>query len=156
MFKKSLFHYLIIWRYALHSHLLKQNMGKERENSYQKLNLWRKGTHKHMETYLKYFDGHRCLSQSEESKCMWLPGKDCIRRGFLKGATPGGCERGGNGGRIKWKLSKVNTRAVSIGQNELIRKFKMAVGDVITIRGQFVEYTHTSVSFIYISLALFT
>ena len=24
----------------------------------------------HTETYLKYFDDHRCLSQSEESKCM--------------------------------------------------------------------------------------
>ena len=28
--------------------------------------LWRKGTHKHLETYLKYFDCHRCLSQSEK------------------------------------------------------------------------------------------
>ena len=38
--------------------------------------LWRKGTHKHMETYLIYFDNHRCLSLSEKSKCMWTHGKD--------------------------------------------------------------------------------
>ena len=33
------------------------------------------------------------------------------------------------------------TKAVFRGQNELIGKFKMAVGDVISIRGQ-VEYTY--------------
>jgi hypothetical protein len=43
-------------------------------------------------------------------------------------------------GKIKWKLPEVNTRAVSGGQNELIGKFKMAAGDVISIRGQVVEY----------------
>ena len=48
---------------------------------------------------------------------------------------PGGCETGrGRSGRdgrkIKWKLSEVNTRIVSRGQNELIGKFKMAAGDV--------------------------
>ena len=36
---------------------------------------------------------------------------------------PEGCERGGNCGKIKWKLSEVNTRAVSRGQNELIGNF---------------------------------
>ena len=41
----------------------------------------------------------------------------------------------GDGGKIKWKLSEVNTRAVSRGQDELIVKFKRAVGDVISIRG---------------------
>ena len=30
---------------------------------------------KHTETYLKFFDNHSCLSQSEESKCMWTHGK---------------------------------------------------------------------------------
>jgi hypothetical protein len=30
--------------------------------------LWRKGAHKHAETYLIYFDDHRCHSESEESK----------------------------------------------------------------------------------------
>ena len=47
-------------------------MGKERENFYQKLKRspeeWH--THKRMETYLKYFDGHKRLSQSEENKCV--------------------------------------------------------------------------------------
>ena len=32
---------------------------------------------------------------------------------------------GGDRGKIKRKLSGVNTRAVSRGQNELIREFKM-------------------------------
>ena len=48
-----------------------QNMGKERENSYGKLKTSpEKGTHKHTEIYSKYFDDHKYLSQSEESKCM--------------------------------------------------------------------------------------
>ena len=42
---------------------------------------------------------------------------------------------GGDDGKIEWKLSEVNTRAVSRGQNELIGEFKMVVGDVISIRG---------------------
>ena len=50
--------------------------------------------------------------------------------------SPGGCERGRDGGKFKRKLSEVNTRAVSRGQNELISKFKMAAGDVIGIRGR--------------------
>ena len=34
-------------------------MGKESENSYQKLKRsWRTGTQKHMETKSKHFDGH--------------------------------------------------------------------------------------------------
>ena len=63
--------------------------------------LWRKGTHKHMETYLRYFDDHRCLSQSEESKCMWTHGKDGATWEFWK-ASPGGCEtgRGGEEGMV--------------------------------------------------------
>ena len=53
---------------------------------------------------------------------------------------PGGCEEEGiegnlkgnyrDGGKFKRKLSKINTRAVSREQNELISKFKMAVGDL--------------------------
>ena len=54
---------------------------------------------------------------------------------------PEGCERRG-WGKIKWKLSEVNIRAVSRGQNELIGKFKMAVGDVISIREQVMEYMY--------------
>ena len=43
-------------------------------------------------------------------------------------------EEGRNRRKIEWKLSEVNIRAVSRGQNELIGKFKMAAGDVINIR----------------------
>ena len=42
---------------------------------------------------------------------------------------PGGCERGGDRGKIKWKSSEVIARAVSRVQNEFINKFKMAAGD---------------------------
>ena len=31
--------------------------------------------------------------------------------------------RGGDGGKIKWTLSEVNTRTVSRGQNKLIGKY---------------------------------
>ena len=55
---------------------------------------------------------------------------------------PGSCERGWDGGKFKMKLSGVNIRAVSRGQNKLIGKFKMAAGDVISIRGQVMEYTY--------------
>ena len=45
-----------------------QNKGKERENSYQKLKRspkeWHNQTHGSL---IKYFDGHRRLSQSEEN-----------------------------------------------------------------------------------------
>ena len=42
--------------------------------------------------------------------------------------------RGMDGG--KCKLSEVNTRAVSRGQNKLVGKFKMAAGDMVSIRGR--------------------
>ena len=45
--------------------------------------------------------------------------------------------------KFKRKLSEVITRAVSRGQNELIGKFKMAAGDVISIRGQVMEYKNS-------------
>ena len=45
-------------------------------------------------------------------------------------------------GKIKWKLSEVDTRAVSRGQNELIGEFTMVTGDVISIRGLVVKYTY--------------
>ena len=59
-----------------------------------------------------------------------------------------GCKRGrregkgGNRGKIKSKLSEVNTWDVSRGQNELISKFKMAAGDMISIRGQVMVYMY--------------
>ena len=49
---------------------------------------------------------------------------------------------GKDGGKIIWKLSDVNTRAVSRKQNELIGKFKMAVDDVISIEGQVLEHMY--------------
>ena len=35
-----------------------------------------------------------------------------------------------DGGKFKRKLSEVNSRVVSRGQNELVGKFKMAAGDM--------------------------
>ena len=49
-------------------------MEQEREISYQKMK--RSPEERHTETYLICFNDHRCLSQSEESKCMWTHGKD--------------------------------------------------------------------------------
>ena len=43
-----------------------------------------------------------------------------------------------------WKLSEVNTRVVSRGQNELIGEFKMLAGDVISIREQVMKQEHTN------------
>ena len=62
----------------------------------------------------------------------------------LKKCHQGGCKtgRGEDGGKVKWKLSEVDTRALSRGQNELIGKFKMMAGDVISIRRQVMEYTY--------------
>jgi hypothetical protein len=37
---------------------------------------------------------------------------------------------------IERKLSEINTRLVSGGQNELVDKFKMAAGDVISVGGR--------------------
>ena len=59
----------------------------------------------------------------------------------------GGCETGsregrGVGGINKRRLSEVNTRGMSRGQGKLIGKFKMVAGDVISIRGQFMEYMY--------------
>ena len=47
-----------------------------------------------------------------------------------------------DGGKFKRKLSEVNTKAVSRGQNELVGKFKMAASDMVSIRGQEMEYTY--------------
>ena len=40
--------------------------------------------------------------------------------------------RGMDGGKFKRKLSEINTRTVSRGQNELIGKFKRVAGDMIS------------------------
>ena len=47
------------------------------------------------------------------------------------------------GGKFKKKLSRVNTRAVSRRQNELVGKFKMAVGDKVKLR---LKYKWTQVA----------
>ena len=47
-----------------------------------------------------------------------------------------------DGGKFKRRLSEVNARAVSIGQNELVCKFKVAAGDMVSIRGQVMDYTY--------------
>ena len=46
------------------------------------------------------------------------------------------------GGKFKRKLSKVNTRAVSRRQNELVGKLMMAVSDLVSVWGQVIEYTY--------------
>ena len=55
----------------------------------------------------------------------------------MKSATRG-VARAMDAGKFKRKLSEVNTRAVSRGQNEL-GKFKMAADDMVSIRGQVME-----------------
>ena len=50
--------------------------------------------------------------------------------------------RGMYGGKFKRKLSEVNTRAVSRRQKKSVGKFKMAEGDMVSIRGQVMEYTY--------------
>ena len=44
--------------------------------------------------------------------------------------------------KFKRKLSEVNTRAVSRGQNKLVGKFNMVAGDMVSIRGQVMEYMY--------------
>ena len=45
--------------------------------------------HTHKETKSKYLNRHGCISQSEESKCMWAHDRDGVSLEFLKGATRG-------------------------------------------------------------------
>ena len=47
-----------------------------------------------------------------------------------------------DGGKFKRRLSEVNARAVSRGQNELVWKFKMAPGDKVSIRVHVMEYMY--------------
>ena len=47
-----------------------------------------------------------------------------------------------DGGKFKRRLSEVNARTVSRRQNELVGKFKMAAGDMVSIRGQVMEYMY--------------
>jgi hypothetical protein len=47
-----------------------------------------------------------------------------------------------DGGKFKRKLYEVNTRTVSRRQDELVGKFKMVTGDMVSIRGQVMEYMY--------------
>ena len=44
-----------------------------------------------------------------------------------------------DGGKFKRKLSEVNVRTVPGRQNELVSKFNMAAGDMVSIGGQVME-----------------
>ena len=46
------------------------------------------------------------------------------------------------GGMDGGKLSEVNARTESRRLNELVGKFKMAASDLVSIMGQFMEYTN--------------
>ena len=50
--------------------------------------------------------------------------------------------RGMEGGKFKRRLSVVNARAMSRGQSELVCKFKITAGDMVSIRGEVMEYTY--------------
>ena len=91
-------------------------------------------TNTHMETKSKYFNGHGCLSQSEESECMRAHDKYGVTR--VSERCHQWVARGMDGGILKRRLSEVNARAVSRRQNELVCKFKMVAGDMVSIRGQ--------------------
>ena len=60
-------------------------MEKEKENSYWKMK--RSPEERHTQTYSIYFDNHRCLSQSEESKYMLTHNKEGATWEFLKKLT---------------------------------------------------------------------
>ena len=51
---------------------------------------------------------------------------------------PGGCEKM-DGGKVKMKLSE---KTVSRRQNELVGKFNMAASDLVSARGQVMEYPY--------------
>jgi hypothetical protein len=44
-----------------------------------------------------------------------------------RGKEPQGGRGGGDRGKTKWKLSEINTRAVSRGQNELVSKLNISI-----------------------------
>ena len=63
-------------------HKIWERKGKTLTNNWG--DLQRKGTHKHNKSYSKNFDDHKCLSQSEESKCKWTHNKMVSRESFWK------------------------------------------------------------------------
>ena len=113
---------------------LTQNKGKESENSYQKLksSQWT-GTQKqnrNISTDMAVF-----LNQKRANVCEHTT--KTISLEFLKGAT--------RELREEWMEGNLKgdyLRALSRGQNELVCKFKMAVDDKVSIKGQVMEYTY--------------
>ena len=81
---------------------------------------------------------HVCIWRFKVASCKCASLK--YTRFSLKVLSEGIARRDGR--KIEWKLSEVNAKVVSRGQNELIVKFKMAAGDVISIRGQVMVYTY--------------
>ena len=69
-------------------------------------------------------DSHRGLSQLKENKCFWTHSKDGITS--ERNSKKGGVEE--MEGKIKRKLSELNTWTVSRRYSELIGEFKMTVG----------------------------
>ena len=59
-----------------------------------------------METYLRYFDNHRCLSQSEKSKCTWTHINMASRESSWK--VPPGILRDRKGGGEEGMDGKLN------------------------------------------------
>ena len=49
-----------------------------------------------------------------------------------------------DGGKFKRRLSEVNARAVSRGQNELVCKFKMAADDKVSIKAGYGVHLHSN------------
>ena len=47
-----------------------------------------------------------------------------------------------DGGKFKRRLSEVNARTESRRHNELVSKFKMAASDLVSVRGQVMEYLY--------------
>ena len=72
----------------------------------------------HTETKSKYFDGHGCLSQSEEREFMWAYDKDGVTRVFER--CHQGVARGMDGGKFKRRLSEANVRDVSSRHSALV------------------------------------
>jgi hypothetical protein len=91
---------------------------------------WRYILRKGTQTYSEYFDSHRCLFQSEESKLCAYMAKMASLESFWK-VPLGGCKRG-RWGEEEGKLNGNYLRLI-VGQNELIGNFKMEAGDAFPL-----------------------
>ena len=89
-------------------------------------------THKHMETLYISVITDAFFNQKRVNVCEHAV--KMASHGCFWKLPSGSCETGNREGwrvgkKIKWRLSEVNTRAMSRGQNKLIGKFKMAADD---------------------------